>query len=81
MLFSKEPSHNFVKKYVKTRDIKSNATIRKRKTEKEKIVIGIIPGFCASAEDNIPDFHDLDADIERQFHELSALDDAIFIDG
>ncbi|XP_029660453.1 zinc finger protein 16-like isoform X2 [Formica exsecta] len=38
-------------------------------------------GYCASAEDDIPDFHDLGADIERQFHELSALDDAIFIDG
>ncbi|XP_029156247.1 zinc finger and SCAN domain-containing protein 21-like isoform X2 [Nylanderia fulva] len=38
-------------------------------------------GYCASAEDDIPDFHNLDADIERQFQELSAFDDAIFIDG
>ncbi|GAB1863762.1 Zinc finger protein gli4-like isoform x3 protein [Camponotus japonicus] len=37
-------------------------------------------GYCASAEDDMPDFHDLGADIEQQFHELSALDDAIFID-
>lgn len=35
-------------------------------------------GFCVTAED-VPDFHELDADIERQFHELSALNDAIFI--
>ncbi|XP_032691529.1 zinc finger protein 143-like isoform X2 [Odontomachus brunneus] len=38
-------------------------------------------GYCAPAEDDVPDFHELGADIERQFHELSALDDAIFIDG
>nr|XP_012221328.1 PREDICTED: zinc finger protein 76-like isoform X1 [Linepithema humile] len=38
-------------------------------------------GYCAPAEDDVPDFHELDADIERQFHELSALNDAIFIDG
>ncbi|XP_014478283.1 PREDICTED: zinc finger protein 143-like [Dinoponera quadriceps] len=38
-------------------------------------------GYCAAAEDDVPDFHELGADIERQFHELSALDDAIFIDG
>ncbi|XP_071565388.1 uncharacterized protein [Temnothorax nylanderi] len=36
-------------------------------------------GFCVPAEDDVPDFHELD--IERQFHELSALNDAIFIDG
>lgn len=52
-----------------------------REREKKKVVIGIVSGYCASAEDDIPDFHDLGADIERQFHELSALDDAIFIDG
>lgn len=39
----------------------------------------IVAGYCA--EDDVPDFHELGADIERQFHELSALDDAIFIDG
>ncbi|KAG5335509.1 GLIS3 protein, partial [Acromyrmex charruanus] len=36
-------------------------------------------GFCVTAEDDVPDFHELGADIERQFHELSALNDAIFI--
>ena len=39
----------------------------------------LITGFCMTAEDDVPDFHELDADIERQFHELSALNDAIFI--
>ncbi|RLU21014.1 hypothetical protein DMN91_007630 [Ooceraea biroi] len=38
-------------------------------------------GYCAPAEDDVPDFHELGVDIERQFHELSGLDDAIFIDG
>lgn len=40
-----------------------------------------VAGFCVPAEDDVPDFHDLGADIERQFHELGALNDAIFIDG
>ncbi|KAL6264036.1 hypothetical protein P5V15_004117 [Pogonomyrmex californicus] len=38
-------------------------------------------GYCAPAEGDVPDFHELGADIERQFHELNALNDAIFIDG
>ncbi|XP_011638155.1 zinc finger protein 189-like [Pogonomyrmex barbatus] len=38
-------------------------------------------GYCAPAEGDGPDFHELGADIERQFHELNALNDAIFIDG
>jgi len=41
----------------------------------------LVAGFCVPAEDDVPDFHELGADIERQFHELSALNDAIFIDG
>lgn len=51
-----------------------------RQSERKKAVIAIVSGYCASAEDDMPDFHDLGADIEQQFHELSALDDAIFID-
>lgn len=40
------------------------------------LVTGYLP-----AEDNVPDFHELGGDIERHFHELNALNDAIFIDG
>ncbi|KAL0116796.1 hypothetical protein PUN28_010012 [Cardiocondyla obscurior] len=36
---------------------------------------------CIPTEDDVPDFHELSVDIERQFHELSAFNDAIFIDG
>jgi len=38
-------------------------------------------GYCTPAEGEVPDFHELGVDIERQFHELNALNDAIFIDG
>ncbi|XP_011874172.1 PREDICTED: uncharacterized protein LOC105565518 [Vollenhovia emeryi] len=38
-------------------------------------------GYRAFTEDDVPDFHELGADIERHFHELGGLNDAIFIDG
>lgn len=41
----------------------------------------LVAGYCMSVEEDVPDFHELGTDIERQFHELNALNDAIFIDG
>jgi len=57
-------------------------THERKKNERSKGGIALLlSGYCAPAEDDVPDFHELGVDIERQFHELDGLDDAIFIDG
>jgi len=69
-----------VKGHIKTREIERTRGTRVSERSKGGIAL-LLSGYCASAEDDVPDFHELGVDIERQFHELDGLDDAIFIDG
>lgn len=55
--------------------------MHEREGEQSTVTTLLVTGYCVPTEDDVLDFHDLGADIERQFNELSALNDAIFIDG